>query len=48
MSALLDGLARQSELEAETEDQEGGAEEQLIKSFSAVHLEYPFVAYAAK
>ena len=47
MCAFLDGLARQSKLEAETEDQEGGAEQQLFKSFSALHLEYPFVAYAA-
>ena len=41
------GLAREIELEAETQDKEGTAEEQLLKSFSAVHLKYPFVAYAA-
>ena len=39
-STLLDGLARQSELEAETQDKDSTAEEQLLKSFSAVQLEY--------
>ena len=45
MSSLLDGLARQRDQEAETVDQEGGAEGRLLNSFFAVQLEYPFVIY---
>ena len=48
VDSLLDGLARQSELETSTEKQDSVAEEQLVQAMSAIQLTRPTLCLSAK